>query len=51
MAKKLWNKSYEEYEKDLEFMKNIDWHCDWRYEVEEHLKEQKIENRFDILDL
>ena len=51
MKDKLWPRSYEEYEKNLEFMKEIDWHCDWRKKLEKHIEENKIKDRFEILDM
>ena len=51
MKNQEWPKSYEEYEKGLEFMKKIDWHCDWREKLEKYIEENKIKNRFEILDI
>ncbi len=51
MKDNLWSKTYEEYENNLEFMKKIDFHCPWRDELEKYLEENKIKDRFEILDI
>lgn len=36
---------------DLKLMEKIDWHCDEREEYRRIIEEEKISDRFEILDL
>ena len=51
MKDNLWSKSYEENENHLKFMRQLDLHGDLRKDLEKYIEENKIKDRFEILDI